>query len=329
MEKIMRFTKIVSVLLALVCVTLCFVACNDEPDVTEDVYYTVTFNTAGGTKMDSIKVLAGSKIGKPADPEKEGYIFSSWKNGTVGWDFSSDTVNSDVTLHAVWLDVRNLFEYRVENGEVVLTGFKGGMTRVTTPSVIDGLPVTAIDDYAFDGLNSETLVEITVSENITSIGEGAFADSSKLKIILEAKPEYIGKKAFLGCAGIERIELGEGLTEIPFEAFSGCTGLREVILSGTVEKISENAFELCSSLETVVAHESLRIVEDSAFVDCDALRAVCYYGTAEEWAETEISDGNRGNDTLRAAKLYIYSETEPEADGDYWYFSNDGMIRVW
>ena len=325
----MRFIKIVSVALALICMLLCFAACNEEPDVTEDVYYTVTFNTAGGTQIDSIKVLAGSKIGKPADPEKEGYIFSSWKNGTIPWDFASDTVDSDVTLNAVWLDVRNLFEYRVEDGEAIITGFKGGMTRVETPSVIDGIPVTAIGDYAFDGLNSEALVEITISENIKSIGEGAFANSPSVRIIVEAKPEHIGQKAFLGCEGLERIELGAGLTEVPFEAFSGCTRLREVILSDTVERISENAFELCSSLQNVVAHESLRTVEDSAFVDCDALRAVCYYGTAEEWAETEISDGNHGNDTLRAAKLYIYSETEPALEGDYWYFSKDGMIRVW
>ena len=325
----MRFVKIVSIALALLCLMLALVSCKDKPNVTEDVYYTVTFNTAGGTQIESIRVLAGSKIGKPADPEKEGYIFSSWKNGTIPWDFENDTVNSDVTLNAVWLDVRNLFEYRVEDGEVILTGFKGGMLSVTTPSVIDGLPVVAIDDYAFDGLSSGTLGEITISENIRSIGEGAFADSSSLIIHVEAKPEYIGKKAFLNCERLESIELGSGLTEVPFEAFSGCTGLREVILSDTVEKIAENAFELCSSLDTVVAHETLRFVEDSAFVDCDALRAVCYYGTAEKWAETEIAGGNYGNDTLRSAKLYIYSETEPAVEGDFWYFSKDGRIRVW
>ena len=119
------------------------------------------------------------------------------------------------------------------------------------------------------------------------------------------------------------------MKEIPFEAFSGCTALKEVILSDTVEKIAENAFELCSVLDTVVAHESLKIVEDSAFVDCDALRAVCYYGTAESWAETVISEGNHGNDSLIAAKLYIYSESEPTVEGDFWYFSKDGRIRVW
>ena len=329
MEKIMRFVKTVALALVLLSMLLCFAACKDTPDVAEDVYYTVTFNTAGGTQLESIRVLAGSKIAKPVDPEKEGYIFSSWKNGTIPWDFSADTVNSDVTLNAVWLDVRNIFEYRVENSRVIITGFCGGLVSVKTPSVIDGLPVVAIDAYAFDGYGAESLSEITITENIKSIGEGAFANSSSMIIHVLAKPEYIGQRAFLNCAGLERIELGAGFSEVPFEAFSGCTGLREVILSETVEKISENAFELCTSLETVVAHESLSVVEDSAFVDCDALRAVCYYGTAEAWESTEISEGNRGNESLITAKLYIYSETEPEAVGDYWYFSKDGKIRVW
>ena len=325
----MRFIKTVSALLLLFAVMLCFASCKDDPDVVEDVYYTVTFNTAGGTEMESLRVLAGSRISKPADPEKEGYIFSSWKNGTIPWDFENDTVNSDVTLNAVWLDVRNLFEYRVEGGEVIITGFKGSMSSVHTPAVIDGLPVVAIADYAFENFGGGTLAQITITENICSIGEGAFANAETLIIHVEAKPEYIGPKAFLNCQQLERIELGNGLKEIPFEAFSGCTALKEVILSDTVEKIAENAFELCSALDTVVAHESLKIVEDSAFVDCDALRAVCYYGTAESWAETVISEGNHGNDSLIAAKLYIYSESEPTVEGDFWYFSKDGRIRVW
>lgn len=325
----MRFIKVILAMLALICIALCVVSCDNGPDVAEDVYYTVSFNTAGGTEIESIRVLAGSKIGKPADPEKEGYIFSSWKNGTIPWDFANDTVNSDVTLNAVWLDVRNLFEYSVQGEEVTITGFKGGMVSVQTPDVIDGLPVVAIADHAFENFGDGTLGEITITENIRRIGESAFANASSLIIHVEAKPEYIGPKAFLNCEKLERIELGNGLTEVPFEAFSGCTGLREVILSDTVERIAENAFELCSALDTLVAHDSLKKVEDSAFVDCDALRAICYYGTADAWAETEIAEGNHGNDTLKAAKLYIYSEAEPTVDGDFWYFSNDGKIRVW
>lgn len=325
----MRLIKTLTVVLVLLALVLCFASCNDEPDVVEDIYYTVSFNTAGGTEIESIKVLAGSKIGKPEDPEKEGYIFSSWKNGTIPWDFESDTVNSDVTLNAVWLDVRNLFEYSVQGEEVTITGFKGGMVSVKTPEIIDGLPVVAIADHAFENFGGDTLGEITITENIRRIGESAFANASSLIIHVEAKPEYIGPRAFLNCEKLERIELGEGMTEVAFESFSGCTGLREVILSDSVEKIGENAFELCSSLETVVAHESLKKVEDSAFVDCDALRAVCYYGTEDAWAETEISEGNQGNDKLISAKLYIYSATEPTVEGDFWYFSNDGRIRVW
>ena len=327
----MRFIKILSLALALFCTILCFVSCNDSPDVIEDVYYTVTFNTMGGTQLDSIKVLAGSKIGAPTEPEKEGYIFSSWKNGSTPWDFSSDVVNSDITLNAAWLSATSLFEYRVVGETAIITGFLGGKLNVKIPKVIEGMEVVAIDDHAFEGLNKGSLAEVIIGENIRRVGESAFSGNSDVKIIVESKLEYIGQKAFLGCDGLERIELGKGLEEIPFEAFSGCAGLKEVILPDTVQKIGENAFELCTSLTTLVAHESLKRVEDSAFVDCTALDAVYYYGNATSWEKTEISDGNRGNEALKAAKLYIYSETEPSesADGDYWYFSKNGKIRIW
>lgn len=327
----MRKIKIILAVVSLLLVVFCIASC-DKNDVEnkEDVYYTVAFNTAGGTEMGSIRVLAGTKLATPENPTKEGYIFSNWKNGTVVWDFSRNTVNSDITLSASWIDVRSIFEYVVDGDEVTITGFRGGVADVETPSVIEGYPVTAIGEGAFEGLTYQSLRSIVIGESIVSIGDRAFANCTDIKITVKAKPQSIGRNAFFGCEKLERIELGSGLEVISFEAFSGCKGLKEVVLSDTVTTISENAFEFCTALENLVAHSSLSIVEDSAFADC-AVFAVCYYGTPEEWAETEISDGNSGNALLRSARLYIYSEVEPDdsVEGNFWYFDKNGRIRVW
>ena len=83
MRKIKFFCAVISIL----AICLCFASCdNGSSTVGEDVYYTVTFNTFGGTEMGSVRVLAGTKLAKPQNPEKEGYIFTDWKNarGLIG-----------------------------------------------------------------------------------------------------------------------------------------------------------------------------------------------------------------------------------------------------
>jgi len=40
--------------------------------------YTITFDTDGGSKIDSVKVAFGTAVKAPADPTKEGYTFKGW-----------------------------------------------------------------------------------------------------------------------------------------------------------------------------------------------------------------------------------------------------------
>ncbi len=70
----------------------------------KDVYI-VEFDLQGHGTMDSIRVTAGEKINKPADPAAEGYIFTGWYKDAVckdEWDFDTDTVSGDITLYAGW-----------------------------------------------------------------------------------------------------------------------------------------------------------------------------------------------------------------------------------
>ena len=70
------------------------------------IYYTVTFNTNGGSKVEAQKVEEGTKVQKPANPGKteDGslYEFQSWcyENGTE-YNFNT-TINSNITLYAKW-----------------------------------------------------------------------------------------------------------------------------------------------------------------------------------------------------------------------------------
>ena len=67
--------------------------------------YTVTFNSNGGSAVTAQTVEAGEKATEPSDPTKDGYTFSGWYTSdtlTTAWDFSTDTVNSNITLYAKW-----------------------------------------------------------------------------------------------------------------------------------------------------------------------------------------------------------------------------------
>ena len=67
--------------------------------------YTVTFNTNGGSKIDSAQYEYGSSIKAPAEPTKTGSTFGGWfkdKALTKKWDFAKDTVTADTTLYAKW-----------------------------------------------------------------------------------------------------------------------------------------------------------------------------------------------------------------------------------
>lgn len=72
------------------------------------VMHTVSFNTDGGSTIDSITAQHGSTITKPTDPTKEGYTFAGWyydeggESGHTAWDFDSRTVLSNITLIAHW-----------------------------------------------------------------------------------------------------------------------------------------------------------------------------------------------------------------------------------
>lgn len=63
--------------------------------------FTVSFDTAGGTAVESQKVRRGSTATRPADPVRGGYTFQGWYAGDSKYDFSTP-VNADTTLTAHW-----------------------------------------------------------------------------------------------------------------------------------------------------------------------------------------------------------------------------------
>ena len=83
---------------------------------TEVNYYTITFDTAGGSSIDSIVVKENDTITKPDDPTKEGYTFLGWYIGDEEFNFE-DLVKSDLTLVAKWEENKNSSSGSSSSGE--------------------------------------------------------------------------------------------------------------------------------------------------------------------------------------------------------------------
>lgn len=63
--------------------------------------YTITFNSNGGSKIEPIKVLEGSKIDKPVDPVKKQYSFIAWYHDGKKFDFNQE-IDKSIVLNAMW-----------------------------------------------------------------------------------------------------------------------------------------------------------------------------------------------------------------------------------
>lgn len=63
--------------------------------------HTVTFDTDGGSPIDSQSITDGDTVDEPKAPTKDGYVFSGWLEDGKPYDFSTP-VTSDITLTAQW-----------------------------------------------------------------------------------------------------------------------------------------------------------------------------------------------------------------------------------
>ena len=88
----------------------------------DPVYYTVTFDTQGGSAIEPVSVLEGSRVAKPADPTKEYCTFQGWYKDAkceTAYKFT-DSVTGPITLYAKWYTTRYFMA-------------KGWKETVTTP----------------------------------------------------------------------------------------------------------------------------------------------------------------------------------------------------
>ena len=141
---------------------------NAEPSV-DIKKYTVTFNTDGGSKIESVEVEENKTLTKPENPTKEGYTFDKWMLNNKEYDFDTKVIK-DITLKATWKKNSTT----VETKYTVKFDSDGG-SNVASKTVVKGNKVSKPANPTRDGytfvewqLNGKTYnFNTSITGNIT------------------------------------------------------------------------------------------------------------------------------------------------------------------
>ena len=96
---------------------------------------------------EAVKYNYGTKIEKPADPEKEEddeytYTFKGWYNGETEWNFETDVVTENVTLVAKFDSVKKETESGSDSGDGSIT--ESGTSEGCFGSAVSGISALSV-----------------------------------------------------------------------------------------------------------------------------------------------------------------------------------------
>jgi hypothetical protein len=162
------------------------------------------------------------------------------------------------------------YSVTITGGAVTIDFYTGSGGVVAIPTTISNLPVTSIGEQAFYGMTNVT--GVTIPENVTSIGERAFAGAGLTSLTVLASVTNFGDYAFSDCSNLASVTIASAV--IGEAAFYGCSGLTNLTMAEGVTNIGENAFALCSSLASVMIRRSVISIGEDAFAQCSSLASV-------------------------------------------------------
>lgn len=178
------------------------------------------------------------------------------------------------------------FVYSLTDNQITITGLKEGTTgAVTIPSRINGSPVVAIQNYAFE--HEDGITSLNTGDSVTTIGKYAFEYCSKLtEVTIGKSVKQIGDFAFKDCPKLSKITVADANTM--FSSASGIlyskkktelikvpAGYRShITVPDTVTKIRGYAFEFCKQLTGVTIGSGVTTIGAYAFRNCSAMKTL-------------------------------------------------------
>lgn len=243
--------------------------------------FTVTFDTCGGDKMDSITT---SIISSEPIPTRDGYKFLGWylENTYIYKVTFPYEVKQNITLYAKWGENLPTSISFVVSAEGVLTevnGISETNNVVIIPNQVNNIEVKEIKKELF--LNNIYIEKLVIPETVTTLGYRMCYGCTNLKEVnlpdnISVIPDY----AFEKCTLLEKINIPQSLVQIRNDAFAE-SGIKEFIAPDSFKEIWGYAFKDCKNLEKVDLNKTTSI-GDMSFENCTKLSSIVLPNTLVE-----------------------------------------------
>ncbi len=243
--------------------------------------FTVTFDTCGGDKMDSITT---SIISSEPIPTRDGYTFLGWylENTYIKKVTFPYEVTQNITLYAKWGENLPTSISFVVSAEGVLTevnGISETNNVVIIPNQVNNIEVKEIKKELF--LNNIYIEKLVIPETVTTLGYRMCYGCTNLKEVnlpdnISVIPDY----AFEKCTLLEKINIPQSLVQIRNDAFAE-SGIKEFIAPDSFKEIWGYAFKDCKNLEKVDLNKTTSI-GDMSFENCTKLSSIVLPNTLVE-----------------------------------------------
>ena len=173
--------------------------------------------------------------------------------------------------------------YSVSGNEVqYVTEVSGNYTYFSkyyifsVPSALKTVTITDatdIRDAAF--FYCESITQITLNDDVSSIGAYAFYNCSLLKdYVIPNQVGAIGEYAFYNDTALTEIYIPDAVTKIEPYTFYGCNKISRLVISKNVTSIGDSAFLNNSELTNLIIPESTTTIGSYAFARCNKLTTI-------------------------------------------------------
>jgi len=226
-------------LVIITCMAFALTGCNNTPDSgnnNEDnhTYYTVTFDSKGGSAVESQRIMEGNPVRRPDLPTYEGHTFNGWYKDEAAtdylWNFDTDRVTSNLTLYARWNAADVLPEptesqiliayFSATNNTENIAKRIADITGGTMYEILPKVPYTSADlNYNTDCRANREQNDSTCRPGI----DGSVSDMASYDIVFIGYPIWWGQAPKIMYTFLESYEFA-GKTIIPF-CTSGSSGI--------------------------------------------------------------------------------------------------------
>ncbi|HOP11217.1 MAG TPA: InlB B-repeat-containing protein [Oscillospiraceae bacterium] len=111
-------------------------------------YYTMMFDSEGGTSVSPVTQAYNTKIAAPTSPTRYGFTFDGWYTGSLGTGTKISfpyTIKNNITVHAKWLANTYTLKFDSEGGSAVASQTRYYGEYVNSPAN------PTKDGYTFEG----------------------------------------------------------------------------------------------------------------------------------------------------------------------------------